>query len=73
VVAGEALMHKVFDGDHHDQPYRSNNDLIDPNIGTIDAPPVRYDMGGQDFGVNDAGSWDDAAGAASGSADDDWS
>lgn len=72
MVAGEALMHKVFDGDHHDQPYRSNNDLIDPNIGTIDAPPAHYDMGGQDFGVNDAGSWDDGAGAASGSADDDW-
>ena len=73
MVAGEALMHKIFDGDHPDQPYRSNHDLIDPNIGTIDAPPARYDMGGQDFGVNDAGSWDDGAGAASGSVDDDWS
>lgn len=61
VVAGEALMHRVLDGGHHeDAPL---------------APPVNYptqsdyDMGGSDFGIADGASWDDTSGGG----DDDWS
>ena len=70
VVAGEALMHRVLDGGHRE-------DVIQPvqtpaQSGFWDAnspsPDQNYDMGSQDFGVNDAGSWDD--GGSSGS--DDW-
>ena len=64
MVAGEALMHRVFDGgSHHDT-------IIEP-VQTVYQPvsaPVNdnYAMGGDDFGVTDDGSWDDN------SSSDDW-
>jgi hypothetical protein len=55
MVAGEALMHNVMgDGSH-------NNGMVsDANANdTWDTPS---DMGGNDFGVTDSGSWDDGGG-----------
>ena len=68
MVAGEALMHNVL-GDHHNS---SNNPM--PGQGFQDngfqpTPSSNYDMGGNNFGVNDASSWDDSS---SGGGSDDW-
>lgn len=59
VAAGEALMHRVLDGGHA-------ADAVQP-MQSFDAPGnfANDDMGGTDFGVGDAGSWDDG-GAAGG-------
>ncbi len=68
VVAGEALMHHFIDGDknnavpEHDNSQWSNVNT-DSNIGSND------DMGGNDFGVADASSWDDDGSSDGG---DDW-
>lgn len=72
VVAGEALMHRVFDGS-------SQSGLASTGFGTSSAasgdwssispdPVQNYDMGGNDFGLNDDSSWDDTGGSG-----DDWS
>jgi uncharacterized protein len=60
VVAGEELARHFLDGDRHE--------------GGVPPAPSRgpgrrtSDMGGNDFGVNDAGGWDDSGGGG-----DDWS
>lgn len=67
VVAGEALMHRVLDGGHHD-----SNAIPNPAPTYVDRPDTSsYDMGGNDFGVSDGGSWDDSG--SSGGGGDDWS
>ena len=68
VVAGEALMHHFIDGDknnvipeppHHDtSPWNAPSNISEND-----------DMGGTDFGIADASSWDDD-GASDGG--DDW-
>jgi len=68
VVAGEALMHHFIDGDknniiaepqrHDASPWNTSSNISDSD-----------DMGGTDFGIADASSWDDD-GASDG--DDDW-
>lgn len=67
MVAGEALMHRVLDGGHH-------NDLapsLDSDRWDVATPmQTNYDMGGNDFGVNDTSSWDDSS---SSGGSDDWS
>jgi uncharacterized protein len=65
MVAGQALMHRMLDG--------GNSSAAVPR--TIDATwettAPAYDMGGDNFGISDSGSWDDAgSGSDSGS---DWS
>lgn len=65
VVAGEALMHRVLDGGHHEEVVPSQ---AGSNWEPAAQPAAQYDMGGQDFGVNDAGSWDDSSSSGS----DDW-
>lgn len=69
VVAGEALMHRVLDGggNHATSNNAFGNDL-GPSGNSLDDAERRYDMGGNDFGVSDASSWDDSA-----SSSDDWS
>lgn len=67
VVAGEALMHHFIDGDKdkviHEPPHHDPSPWSTPiNISQND------DMGGTDFGIADASSWDDD-GASGG---DDW-
>lgn len=69
MVAGEALMHRVLDGGSH--ATSTGNTAFGNDLGPSDSPlgdaERRYDMGGNDFGISDASSWDD-----SGSSDD-WS
>jgi hypothetical protein len=69
VVAGEALMHHFIDGDknnispaHDNSPWGTAN--ADSHVNQND------DMGGTDFGVADASSWDDDNSSDGG---DDWS
>lgn len=59
VVAGEALMHHFIDGDkdnvtpNHDNPSWNTANTSNDNVSQND------DMGGTDFGISDASSWDD--------------
>jgi len=63
VVAGEALMHHFMDG----KSDTSRHNAID--LGQNDVQPsYTPDLGGTDFGVSDASSWDDASGGN----DSDW-
>ncbi len=55
MVAGQELMHHFTDGD------KSNNGMVsDANAG--DSWTDTNNMGGNDFGVTDTGSWDDGGG-----------
>jgi len=70
MVAGEALMHNMM-GDRHG----NGNSNPTPGQGFQDngfqpAPSNNYDMGGNNFGVNDSSSWDDSSSSGGGS--DDW-
>jgi hypothetical protein len=66
VVAGEALMHRLIDGgEHHRQLSDSDSFLPGPDVNGADPG---YQLGGSDFGVNDASSWDDGSMNS-----DDWS
>ena len=64
VVAGEALMHRLMDGNSgnggNEQRFSGYQDIPD-----LPSTPVN-DLGGNDFGISDASSWDD------GSSDSDW-
>lgn len=69
MVAGEALMHRVLDGGHHDStvtpaPAPTPAFYQEPSPDTSS-----YDMGSNDFGVSDGGSWDDSGSSGGG---DDW-
>jgi len=66
VVAGEELTRHFLDGGRGQSvaPQVENNDWQQPDSNT--------DMGGNDFGVNDGGSWDDSGGGGGGGGDD-WS
>lgn len=59
MVAGEALAHDLIDGHGGGREPR------------YDAPsaPADNDLGGQDFGISDAGSWDDGGGLGGGGGD----
>jgi hypothetical protein len=68
VVAGEELAHHFLDG-------RSEGSVAPPVESNEwnNAPSSNSDMGGSDFGVNDAGSWDDSGGGGGGGGGgDDW-
>lgn len=56
VVAGEALMHHFMDGD---KEKKAANNLFD--LGPSDTATYANDLGGNDFGISDGGSWDDAS------------
>lgn len=64
MVAGQALMHRILDG---------NNTTAAP-LRTVEPPwnsaATDFDMGGDNFGITDAGSWDDAG--SGGGNDSDW-
>ncbi len=53
MVAGEALAHRLVDGPEHGAMDRSQD------------PMINSDMGGQDFGISDSGSWDSGGGGGS--------
>jgi hypothetical protein len=66
VVAGEELAHHFLDGGN-----RESGGVIPPANAGEWQQSSNSDMGGSDFGVNDAGSsWDDSGGGGGG---DDWS
>ncbi|AOB33572.1 hypothetical protein AKI39_09575 [Bordetella sp. H567] len=60
VVAGEALMNRVLHGGSAASGNTGN--VVDPaasqDAGAANAQEAGYDMGGKDFGVRDANSWD---------------
>lgn len=65
IVAGEALMGRALHEGEHPTAADAQATLQDDTViasGGLDAP-----FGGNDFGISDAGSWDDAGGS------DDWS
>jgi len=71
IVAGEELAHHFLDGEH---PSASAASLAPASL-TEDNESIgaNSDMGGTDFGVQDAGSWDDNSGGdAGGGGGDDW-
>jgi hypothetical protein len=63
MVAGEALAHDLM-GSHG-----SGQDASRANT---PAPLADNDLGGQNFGISDAGSWDDGGGSLGGGGGDDW-
>jgi hypothetical protein len=67
VVAGEELAHHFLDGGN-----REGGGVIPPASAGEWQQSSNSDMGGSDFGVNDAGSWDDSGGGGGGGGDD-WS
>ena len=77
MVAGQALMHRFTDGNRPEHDAASGNHLAgndplsspDPLFNN-DTPPSGYDMGGDDFGVSDPGSWD--SGDSGGGGGDEW-
>ena len=74
MVAGQALMHRFTDGDGTHHGSTGNNlapgaDPLSTPDPLFDTPPLGDDMGGSDFGVSDAGSWDDGGGGGGG---DEW-
>jgi hypothetical protein len=66
VVAGEELAHHFLDGGQRE----SSSGFI-PSADAAQ-PDANSDMGGNDFGVNDPGSWDGGGGGGGGGGDD-WS
>jgi uncharacterized protein len=65
VVAGEELAHHFLDGGHQGGGVIPSADAAEPGYSNSD-------MGGNDFGANDPGSWDDGGGGGGGGGDD-WS
>lgn len=59
VVAGEALMNRVL---HGGSGSANTGNVVDtgavPDAGTANSQEAGYDMGGTDFGLRDASSWD---------------
>jgi hypothetical protein len=64
MVAGEALAHDLID---------RHGPSGEVHRGDVPATPADDDLGGQDFGINDGGSWDDGGGSPGGVGGDDWS
>jgi hypothetical protein len=62
VVAAEEIAHHFIDGNRHEAG-------VLPASSEVPGAPENSDMGGSDFGVSDASSWDDGAGSVGG---DDW-
>jgi hypothetical protein len=69
MVAGEALMHNVFGGGSG-SAHAAEAPRPLPANDYQPLPDANYDLGGNDFGVSDAGSWDD--GSSGGGGSDDW-
>jgi hypothetical protein len=65
VVAGEELAHHFLDGGHPGG--------VIPSADAAEPGYSNSDMGGNDFGANDPGSWDDGGGGGGGGGGDDWS
>jgi uncharacterized protein len=71
IVAGEELAHHFLDGERTGAPAASLTPASLTDNGDSNHP--NSDMGGADFGVDDAGSWDDdSSGDAGAGGGDDW-
>jgi hypothetical protein len=75
VVAGEALMHHFIDGDNNNPATKNQASDHSPwsspdNAASTPSSSNDYDMGGNDFGVQDSSSWDDDS--SGGGDDDSW-
>ncbi len=66
MVAGEELVHHFTDGNRGS----SYPDQGGGGGGGWDAPPANSDMGGNDFGTSDSGSWDSGGSSDSGGGGD---
>ena len=66
IVAGEELAHRFLDNGQRAPAAQPGVD--DASWGQN----ANGDMGGNDFGVNDPGSWDDGGGGGGGGGGDDW-
>jgi hypothetical protein len=65
VMAAEAIGHSLFGGSSGAAGLQSP--LAGPRYEPVfDNPPVNDDLGGRDFGIDDAGSWDDAGSGGGG-------
>jgi uncharacterized protein len=62
VMAAEAIGRNMMGHDRHPDGHTGNAVTSNDNVPLADN---NYDMGGQNFGVNDAGSWDDGGGTFS--------
>jgi hypothetical protein len=69
VVAAQEIGHRLFDQHGQPLPPAQSGALPESERGLLD-PGVNPAMGGQDFGINDAGSWD--SGSGSDAAGGDW-
>jgi hypothetical protein len=71
MVAGEALMHNVLGehGNSNQGGFAPNNNSFQDN-GYPTQSGGNYNMGGDNFGVQDSGSWDDSSGGGGGGSDD---
>lgn len=58
VMAAQAIGRSL--SGHHEEGARASDSLANSDLQSVDRNP---DMGGQNFGVNDADSWDDGGGA----------
>jgi uncharacterized protein len=68
IVAGEEIAHHFLDG--------NERHAVPPPADDWGSNPANSDMGGNDFGINDPGSWDDGSGGGGGDSGggggDDW-
>ncbi|GAC1525101.1 MAG: hypothetical protein NVS2B4_00800 [Ramlibacter sp.] len=62
VVAAQEIGHRLFDQHGQPMPSSQTGALPESERGLLD-PGVNPDMGGQDFGINDAGDWDQGGGS----------
>ena len=71
VMAAEAIGKSLFGGQQHAAGMQGlpAETRFDPKV---ENPAANPDLGGRDFGVNDAGSWDDAGGGGSDGGGSDW-
>jgi hypothetical protein len=60
LAAGEELVHHVFDSE------RPLGTTAAPLAGEVVEPTPNNDLGGNDFGMSDPGSWDDNDSSSSG-------
>lgn len=62
IVAGEALMHKILEDDQPHPDQAGGEHLTENNL--------NRDMGGENFGIDDSGSWDNGSSSFSDSSSD---
>ena len=67
VVAAEAIGRSLMG--EHERPVHPDTNFNDGSYSNYDGINQNPNMGGQDFGINDASSWDDGGASSSGGSD----